>query len=81
MIPSEQEQVTEPTSQEANKDIAYVMADDVKAALDRSLEEAKKTQDEKEAAELKELMEERMNSYQRAMAQTFDEIIRGPKNE
>lgn len=80
-MPSEQVQVTEPTSREVNKDLAYVMADDVKAALDRSLEEAKKTQDEKEAAELQELMDARMKSYQRAMAQTFDEIIRGPKNE
>lgn len=57
------------------------MADDVKAALDRGLEEAKKVQDEKDAEELAQLMEERMTSYQRAMAQTFDEIIRGPKNE
>jgi shikimate kinase len=71
----------EPTSQGANKELAYIMADDVKAALDRSLEEAKKAQDEKDAKELEQLMEERMTSYQRAMAQTFDEIIRGPKNE
>ena len=75
--------VVAPTYQEneVKQTEHHIMPEDVKIALDKIEADNKEKASKAEADEIQEMMDARMNAYQKAMAATFAEIVKGKTNE